>query len=441
MSKISYTRRQVCQIGLSSLAGLSLLDLAACGGSAPSTSTSTNAETLQLSFWGDASRNKLTKNAITLYQQAHPNVKINSWFATFSTYFDKLNTQIAGGSIPDLIQMDMAYLAQYVKQNQLLDLTSSISDKTIDLSDFDKDLLANSEDNKVPYGIPLGGNYECLVYDTDLVKAAGLQLPPESWTWTDFADYTNKISKAFAGKNIYGTTDASGAMDLFEIWVRQRGKELYTTDGKLALTVDDIASWFSYWSDLRKSGACAPAQVQATVAATSGPAASLLGQGKVVFNNAHSNQFHGYQVLSKHKFALQSVPTGGSGPGNYLKPSMLMSVAAKSKYTKEAASFINFLITEPSGVKAIGLDRGVPGSTRAREALQPTLKDEDKIVLAYQSLVSSNSQSRPKTVLDPAGAGKIQTALGKVSQSVAFGKQSANDGANSLYQQALAALA
>lgn len=438
MSKISYTRRQVFQLGLSSLAGLSLLDLAACGG--PSTSTSASSETLQLSFWGDASRNKLTRNAITLYQQAHPNVTIHSWFADFSSYFNKLNTQIAGGSIPDLIQMDMSYLAQYVKQNQLLDLTSFISDKTIDLSDFDQGMLANSEDNKVPYGIPLGGNYECLVYDTDMVQAAGLQPPPTTWTWADFADFTNKISKAFAGKNIYGTTDASGALDLFEIWVRQHGRELYTPDGKLALTVDDVASWFSFWSDLRKSGACAPAQVQATVAATSGPAASLLGQGKVVFTNAHSNQFHGYQVLSKHKFALQTVPTG-NGPGNYLKPSMLMSVAAKSKYAKEAASFINFLITEPTGVKAIGLDRGVPGSARAREALQPILKAEDKVVLTYQSLVASSGQSTPKNVLDPAGAGKVQTALGNAAQAVAFGKQSPTDGANTMYQNALAALA
>src|SRR5258708_957435 len=70
MSRISYTRRQVCQLGLSGLAGLTMLDLAACGNSTPTT-TGNNSNpnvTLQLSFWGAASRNTLTEAAIKAYQ-------------------------------------------------------------------------------------------------------------------------------------------------------------------------------------------------------------------------------------------------------------------------------------------------------------------------------------------------------------------------------------
>src|SRR5579883_3612992 len=106
MSRISYTRRQVCQLGLSSLVGLSLLDLAGCG----SSSGGAASETLQLSFWGPASRNKLTQAAIKAFHQEHPSITIHSWFADFSVYFNQLNTQIASGNIPDLIQMDMSYV-------------------------------------------------------------------------------------------------------------------------------------------------------------------------------------------------------------------------------------------------------------------------------------------------------------------------------------------
>ena len=262
MSRILYTRRQACRLGWSGVAGLAMLDLAACGSPTTSTVAGGSSETLQLSFWGDASRNKLTRSAITSFQQSHNGITINSWFADFNSYFNKLNTQIAGGGIPDLIQMDMAYVAQYVNQHELLDLTSLTDDKTIDLSDFDQGLLANSEDNKVIYGIPLGGNYECMIYDTQIIQDAGLSAPPKSWTWADFADYTTKISKALAAKKIVGTQDSSSAIDIFEIWVRQHGRELYTTDGKIAFTADDAASWFSYWSDLRKAGGCASAYGQ-----------------------------------------------------------------------------------------------------------------------------------------------------------------------------------
>jgi multiple sugar transport system substrate-binding protein len=431
MKKLYYTRRQVCQIGLSGLTGLALLDLVGCGGA---TSSGSGSETLQLSFWGDASRNKLTRKAITLFQEAHPNITIHSWFTGFNDYFNKLNTQIAGGSTPDLIQMDMAYVAQYVNEHVLLDLTSLISNKTIDLSDFDQDQITSSEDNGKFYGISLGGNYECMIYDTQLVQQAGVGKPPATWTWDDFATYAGKISKALASQKIFGTGDYSGAIDVFEIWVRQQGHELYTPDGKVGFTIQDATSWFNYWSELRKAGACVPAEIQAA-ATGSGPAASLLVQGKAAFAIAHSNQFHGYQTLSKHAYALQMVPTGPQ-PGIYNKPSMLMSIAAKSKYADDAARFINFIITDPKGVKALGLDRGIPGSARARAVLEASATAEDQAVLTYANQAANSGLTRPKKILDPPAAGKLQTALQNVSQAVSFGKQSPVEGGNALYQQA-----
>ncbi len=433
MSRISFTRRQVCKIGLSSLAGLTLLDLVGCGNS-----TGAASKTLQLSFWGPASRNKLTQAAIRAFHDEHPEITIHSWFADFSAYFNQLNTQIASGSIPDLIQMDMSYVKQYVDEHELLDLTSFVQDKTIDLSDFDQGLLKNSQVNGVLYGICLGGNYECMVYDTTLIQEAGVGAPTQSWTWDQFAAYAARLSSALKSKGIYASADASGAMDMFEIWVRQRGRELWTSDGKVAFTVDDVASWFTFWDGMRKSGACASAQLQATVTG-SGPSASLLAKGKSAFATGHSNQFSSFQALTKHPLALQMVPNG-PGPGNYHKPSMLMSISAKTKYAKDAATFINFLITDPKGVKAIGLDRGTPGSARARAALEPTLKPVDKAVVAYEDLVTKSGTATPRTVLDPSGAGKVITDLTNVAQAVAFGKQSITAGANTFYQQAVKAV-
>lgn len=440
MTKISYTRRQVCQLGLSGLAGLTMLDLAACGGSTPTGSTSNPSVTMQLSFWGAASRNKLTQAAIKAYQKdGHSNVKINSWFEAFSTYFTKLNTQIASGTSPDLIQMDMGYVKQYADEKQIMDLTPLINNKTLDLSDFDQTLLADSSYNGVLYGIPLGGNYECMMYNSKLIQEAGVGAPPTTWTWDEFASYAGKVSKALSAQKIYGSSDASGAMDMFEIWVRSNGHDLYTTDGKAGFTQDDVTTWFEYWDAMRKSGACAPAQLQATDT-SAGPATALISKGKTAFATAHSNQFSAFQTLSTDTLTLQFVPTGQQ-VGNYLKCSMMMSIAANSKNAQEAAKFIQFLITNPDGVKAIGLDRGIPGSTRAINALTPKLKAVDQAVITYANAVVSNKQIRPKTILDPAAAGKVLTNLGKVSQSVGFGKLSPAAGASQFFQNTQKTLA
>jgi multiple sugar transport system substrate-binding protein len=433
MSRHLYTRRQAVQLGLSSLGGLALLDLAACGSSAAST------ETLQLSFWGNASRNKLTQKAIQAFQKKNSSIAINSWYAAFTIYFNKLNTQIAGGSAPDLIQMDMSYLAQFDKNHLLLDLTPYINNKTIDLSSFDQGMMKSSEDNGVPYGISLGGNYECMAYDTNLVQQAGLSAPPASMTWADFATYAGKLSKALSAQKIVGVVDASGYLDLFEIWVRQHGKELWTSAGQINFTVDDAASWFTYWAGLRSSGACASAEEQASVTG-SGAATSLLTKGKAVFDITHSNQFVGFQALTQHTLAFQQIPTG-PGPGIYLKPSMLLSISAASKHAKDAANFINFLINDPNGVRAIGLDRGIPGASTAQAALQSVLTSSDKAVLTYYNAVTSSGQTTPKLVLDPPGASKVIKALSTVAQQVGFGKLSVTAGAQAFVQQTQQALA
>ncbi|MBA2393750.1 MAG: extracellular solute-binding protein, partial [Ktedonobacteraceae bacterium] len=253
-----------------------------------------------------------------------------------------------------------------------------------------------------------------------------------TWKWDEFATYAGKISKALSAKQIYGTSDGSGAMDMFEIWVRTNGHDLYASDGKAGFTQDDVQTWFEYWAAMRKAGACAPAQLQATDT-SAGPATALISKGKTAFATAHSNQFSGFQTLTTDTLVLQFVPTGNQ-VGNYLKCSMMMSIAANSKNADEAAKFIQFLITNPDGVKAIGFDRGIPGSARAIAALTPKLKADDKTVINYAAAVVSNKQIRPKTIVDPAAAGKVLTSLGTVSQSVAFGKLSPAAGASQFFQ-------
>jgi multiple sugar transport system substrate-binding protein len=434
MGTTSYNRRQFCQLGLGGLTGLSLLDLAGCGTSSASGNT-----TLQLSFWGPSSRNQLTKKTIQLFQSAHPNVTIHSSFTDFNTYWSKLDTQIAGGNVPDLMQMDVSYVAQFVQQNLLVEITPLVKSKVIDLSQLDPGLVENSKFNGKLYGVPLGGNYESMYYDTVLVQQAGMSPPPQLMTWDDFANYTRELSQALKKRGIFGTSDTSGDYSNFEVWVRQRGKNLYTADGKLGFEVTDLAEWFDYWIGLRKSGACASAAVQASAPVPSVPNTSLLTLGKIVFENNHSNQFSSFQQLAQHKLALQMSPTG-SKPGLYNKPSQLMSISTKSKYQQDAAEFSNFFVNDPKSIQALGLDRGIPGNKNALNILSATISAADKESLEYTQMVQKSGQSSPLTILPPAGAGNFSILLVKISQQVAFGQVSASAGAQTFYTNMTKAL-
>src|SRR5512133_3682797 len=107
---------------------------------------------LALAWWGNPTRNKNTQAMIDAYMKANPNVKISGQPGEFNSYWDKLATQTAGGQAPDIIQMDMLYIAEYGTRGALLDLGS------IDTSKFVEGTVDSGKINGKLVGINAGIN-------------------------------------------------------------------------------------------------------------------------------------------------------------------------------------------------------------------------------------------------------------------------------------------
>jgi len=416
------------------LVGIGALSLAGCGSGNGAGAASRDAIALQCSFWGSAIRADRTTQVIQLYQQSFPHTTISTWFTGFNQYWPKLATQISGGSAPDLIQMDMRYIDQYVRKGLLLDLSKFIP-QPIDLHGFNQVLLKGSEAEGAVYGIPFGGNFVSIFYDTVLLKRAGVPTPDQlpEWNWETYAEYTQQISKAL-GPGIYGSDDASNSIAIFEIFIRQRGKELYTNDGQRAFSKQDVLDWFSYWSELRKTGACVSPDLDVEHnGATPAQTTLVAGRAAIIFTT--SNQLQAFQVSTPHKLALFTCPlsSGYRDTGNYLKASMLMSASATTKHTTEVAQFINFLFNDAAAIQALGVERGIPGSASAQALLKPKLKPADLYQLTLTNQVAAIS--RPKAVLDPPGAGEVQDLLTMIGQGLAFGKMSIEEAADTFIVQ------
>lgn len=429
----SYSRREALRIGLGSLAGLSMFELNACDGATPGASGVGSHIGMHLLFWGTATRNTLTGKAINAFVQHYPNVSISSQYMVFNDYWPKMDKLIASGATPDVFQMDMRYVAKYARQNLMLDLTQLIYQQTIVLSDFDPLMLDGSKANNAIYGIPLGGNYQCLLYDSVLVENSGVGPLPTNLNWDEFAQYATALAGVL-GKTIYGVGDSSGDLSVYEIWIRQRGKELYTVGGGLAFTMQDVADWFDYWNRLRISGGCVPADITALYTG-GGAANSTLVHGKSVFVMPHTNEFESYQAALKHTLNLALLPSGDQ-PGLYYKPSMLMSVAANTPYRDAAVRFVDFLINDPQGIKAIGMERGIPGSLKAQALLTPNFTPTQQKELDFSNFVAKSGRVRLKEVLDPPAASQVATLFTKASTDVSSKKSTVVEGAQAFYAAA-----
>src|SRR4029079_18274976 len=98
------TRRQLL-VGLA--AAGATVGFAGCAPARSSKGGGGGSKSLAVAWWGNPTRNKNSAAAIAAYAAAHKGLTVTGQPGEFSTYWDKLATQVAGGSAPDLIQMDV----------------------------------------------------------------------------------------------------------------------------------------------------------------------------------------------------------------------------------------------------------------------------------------------------------------------------------------------
>ncbi|WP_432245066.1 hypothetical protein ACRB8A_15620 [Arthrobacter sp. G.S.26] len=79
--------------------------LTGCGSSpqAGKVGTVEDPVTIRFAWWGNDSRAKTTLDVIKDFEAANPTIKVQGENTEFSSYWDKMATQIAGGTTPDVL--------------------------------------------------------------------------------------------------------------------------------------------------------------------------------------------------------------------------------------------------------------------------------------------------------------------------------------------------
>ncbi len=393
---------------------------------------------LRLIWWGSQPRADRTNKVSDLYKAKNSGISITGEFLGWGDYWQKLATQVAGKNAPDVIQMDYRYIVEYARRGALAPLESYMPSK-LQLGDFDPAQIEGGKVDGHLYGISLGANSAATVVNTVALQEAGIEPPNNKTTWEELGKMGAEITKSGKRKGFFGFADGSGAEPLFENYVRQRGKALYTADSKIAFGVDDASEWFDMWAKFREAGACVPPDVQALYKDTIDTAP--LTMGKAAIDYAHSNQFVGFQAVVKDKLTLSNYPRikADSKGGHYRKPSMFFSVSAQSKVLDQAVDYVNFFVMNPDAAKVLDVERGIPESKSMREVVAGTLDDVGKIPLNY--VANLGDLAGPLPPPPPTGAGEGQTVLRQLAEQVAFGQVTPADAGKQLVDEITRVLA
>jgi multiple sugar transport system substrate-binding protein len=393
---------------------------------------------LRFTWWGGQARADRTLKALAVFAQDHPEINVDTEYLGWDDYWTRLATLFAGGGAPDVVQMDVEYLAEYASRGALAALDEYMP-SPLAVSDFDKAILDNGRVDGKLYAIACGINAAALVLNKAAYVEAGVPLPDANTTWEQFGKIAADFTRSTTRKGMFGTSDESRNQEVFETWVRQRGKNLFNEDGSLGYAQEDMADWFAMWADMRATGAAPPPDVEALDHGDIDN--SLLSQGRAACSFAYSNQFVAYSELVNDPLTMAPYPRlGADGKGGlYIKPTLFFSVAASSHDPAAAAGLVSYLLTNPGAVEVLGVERGIPASLSARDSLRPKLDQAGQLAIDYLSNLGSHAGAIPPA--NPPGGGEISDALRKASEEVAFETKSPADGAQTFYEEAQQILA
>lgn len=325
---------------------------------------------MRMSWWGGDSRHAATQEALKVCGDKYGHT-IKPEFTGWSGHFEKLTTQIAGGTEADIMQVNWPWLSIYSADGSGLADLNELSD-IIDLSSWDAAQINAGSMNGKLNGLPISTTGRLFVFNKTTYDKAGLALPT---TWDelvaagpvfqeklgeDFFPFEGAKLDAALLITIYGTQKTGKALidpETNEInWTKEEltdAVQFYQTmvDNHVIPAWKDVAAAGNIrlhenplWADGHIAGTY---QWDSTYFKITGP----LNEGQEVVYSG---------LLSQD---------GQATPGIYRKASMVFAISENSPNKEAAAQIVNCMLNEEEGVAVMGTARGVPASSAAREQL------------------------------------------------------------------------
>lgn len=298
--------------------------------------------TLNLAIQGE-DRNELDvyKQTIAKFEAANPNIKVNIDWLPWDPYHQKLQTQFAAGTPPDVFWLWINEMPYYAARNLLTPLDDYIQKDKFKLDDFFKATIDAYTYKGKLYAIPRETSMITLYYNKDAFDAAGVAYPDDKWTWDNLRDAAKKLTKKDANGKVtqYGIAPLNGYEAFFSVLWENGGGLLNDDKTKCVLNTPESIQGIQFISDLTNVDKSTPAASEMAKL----PVEQQFLSGKIaMFFSGRWSTLTLWQAAKAPHWDVSSVPLGKLGrvartsAGSHAVP-------AGSKHPAEAWQLVKYL--------------------------------------------------------------------------------------------------
>lgn len=373
---------------------------------------------LDLAFWGNDVRAELYNEAIAAFNEEYPNITVNASFLGFPEFWEKRQTEAAGGNLPDVMQFDYSYLRQYSQNSLLLPLDPYLGN-IIDTEPLAENILSIGVVDDVTTGIPTSTNAWGLFLNPVLLETAGVE-QFEGGSWEDYTDWMAEVTDASGGQ-FWGGSDYTGRIQNFEIQLRSEGSYLFSEDGEPGFDEERLTEFWESGQEIR-DGIGVPQQRVEEVTPL-GPFDTANTASELTWDNFGSG-YLGNLGASYTELGLVAPPVTEEGTKDlYLKPSMLHAISANTDHPEAAATLVNFLVNSPQSGEIFGTNRGLPASETALAAAE--LDPLSQQVKDYEASIADRLGDAPPVPI--VGYGTLEEKFRQLGAELNFGTITVED--------------
>lgn len=391
--------------------------------------SSAQAANLRVSWWGGDARHQATQEALEICGEKYGHT-ISPEFTGFDGHLERLTTQLAGRTSPDLMQVNWPWLPLFSPDGSGLADLNEFSE-IIDLSQWDQALLETGVRNGKLNGIPVSITGRVLFYNSDTYDQAGVEAPQ---TWDDLIAAAEAF-KAELGDNYYPFDAARyNAMLLVALYATQQtGVGFIDPEtNEVAWDEETLVDAIEFYQQLVDAGVMKDWQSHAAMGNPNLYERQDWAGGEVASSYEWDSTVSQISGPFDGETPLRPVlpPKNGDAvsDGIFRKPSMMFAISAHSPNQEAAAEILNCLLVEEEGVRVMASHRGIPAASSAVALLEaeglidPNVKEANDLVLAADTPAASPYFE------DPA----VRTAFEGVLEEYAYGLISAEDAASAI---------